>query len=54
VVFPAPLMSTIEELVSFLTREGGAAGGAKAPTARRISQANGATAVALTGEAPGE
>jgi hypothetical protein len=46
-VFPAPLMSTIEELVTFLTREGTAARGAKAPA----SQANGVTALALTGEA---
>jgi hypothetical protein len=49
-VFPAPLMSTIEELVAFLTREGKAARGVKAP----VSQANGLTALALTGEAPGE
>jgi regulator of protease activity HflC (stomatin/prohibitin superfamily) len=50
VVFPAPLMSTIEELVAFLTRERKAARGVKVPA----SQANGVTALALTGEAPGE
>ena len=37
VVFPAPLMSTIEELVAFLTRENNAARGGKAPG---ISQPN--------------
>ena len=31
VVFPAPLMSTIEELVAFLTRENYAAEGGKPP-----------------------
>jgi len=41
VVFPAPLMSTIEELVTFLTRENGAARGGKASG---ISQPNGAAA----------
>jgi hypothetical protein len=37
VVFPAPLMSTIEELAAFLTRENNAARGGKAPG---ISQPN--------------
>jgi regulator of protease activity HflC (stomatin/prohibitin superfamily) len=37
VVFPAPLMSTIEELVAFLTRENNAARSGKAPG---ISQPN--------------
>ena len=41
VVFPAPLMSTIEELVAFLTRENNAAGGGKAPG---VSQPNGVAA----------
>jgi hypothetical protein len=50
VVFPAPLMSTIEELVALLSREGKAARGVKAPASR----ANGVTALALTGEASGE
>jgi regulator of protease activity HflC (stomatin/prohibitin superfamily) len=48
VVFPAPLMSTIEELVAFLSREDNAARGPKA-SAR---QANGLTTLALTGETP--
>src|SRR5437763_5466340 len=43
VVFPAPLMSAIEELVTFLTREGTAARGGK-PAA--ISQPDGAAAPA--------
>jgi regulator of protease activity HflC (stomatin/prohibitin superfamily) len=43
VVFPAPLMSTIEELVAFLTRENNAAYGGKAPG---VSQADGAVAPA--------
>jgi regulator of protease activity HflC (stomatin/prohibitin superfamily) len=34
-VFPAPLMSTIEELVAFLTRENNAARGGKAPGIRQ-------------------
>jgi regulator of protease activity HflC (stomatin/prohibitin superfamily) len=48
VVFPAPLMSTIEELVAFLTREDNAARGPKTP----VTQANGLAALALTGETP--
>jgi regulator of protease activity HflC (stomatin/prohibitin superfamily) len=48
VVFPAPLMSTIEELVAFLSREDNAARGPKAPA----RQANGLTTLALTGETP--
>ena len=42
-VFPAPLMSTIEELAAFLTREDAARGG----TAAGISQPNGAAAPAV-------
>jgi hypothetical protein len=41
VVFPAPLMSTIEELVSFLAREDNAAHDGKAHS---IRQHNGAAA----------
>jgi regulator of protease activity HflC (stomatin/prohibitin superfamily) len=41
VVFPAPLMSTIEELVAFLTRENNAARSGKAPG---VSQPNGVAA----------
>jgi regulator of protease activity HflC (stomatin/prohibitin superfamily) len=41
VVFPAPLMSTIEELVTFLTHEGNAAQGRKARAAQGAGQANG-------------
>jgi regulator of protease activity HflC (stomatin/prohibitin superfamily) len=41
VVFPAPLMSTIEELVTFLTRENNVANGGKPPT---ISYPNGTVA----------
>ena len=48
VVFPAPLMSTIEELVAFLSREDNAARGPKAS----VRQPNGLTALTLTGEAP--
>jgi len=44
VVFPAPLMSTIEELVAFLTRDGFAARGG---TAAGTSQPNGAAAPAV-------
>ncbi|MGH3188465.1 MAG: slipin family protein [Streptosporangiaceae bacterium] len=44
VVFPAPLMSTIEELVSFLTREANASHDGKAPG---VDQPNGATAPAI-------
>jgi hypothetical protein len=36
VVFPAPLMSTIEELVTFLTREESAARDGKAPAMKAI------------------
>ncbi|HEY6311666.1 MAG TPA: hypothetical protein VIY52_12800 [Streptosporangiaceae bacterium] len=43
VVFPPPLMSTIEELAAFLTREGNAARG-KASAAPGVSPANGVTA----------
>ncbi len=43
VVFPAPLMSTIEELVAFLTRENYAAHGGKPPS---MSQPDGAAAPA--------
>lgn len=46
VVFPAPLMSTIEELTGFLTREEQAARGAKVPAA---SQPNGTAAPAIQG-----
>ncbi len=46
VVFPAPLMSTIEELVTFLTRENSAAGSRKTPAA---SRPNGATPPAIQG-----
>ena len=41
VVFPAPLMSTIEELVAFLARENNVANGGKPPT---ISYPNGTVA----------
>ena len=41
VVFPAPLMSTIDELGAFLARENNAAGGGKAPG---VSQPNGVAA----------
>jgi regulator of protease activity HflC (stomatin/prohibitin superfamily) len=41
VVFPAPLMSTIEELVTFLTRENNVANGGKPPA---ISYPNGTVA----------
>jgi regulator of protease activity HflC (stomatin/prohibitin superfamily) len=44
VVFPAPLMSTIEELVTFLTRENNAAGSRKTPA---VSHPNGATTPAI-------
>ena len=44
VVFPAPPMSTIEEFVAFLTREGFAARGG---TAAGTSQPNGAAAPAV-------
>ncbi len=40
VVFPAPLMSTIEELTTFLTREGKAAVSRNAPGARQPNAAN--------------
>jgi regulator of protease activity HflC (stomatin/prohibitin superfamily) len=43
VVFPAPLMSTIEELVAFLTRENSAAHGGRLPG---VSEPNGAVAPA--------
>jgi hypothetical protein len=43
VVFPAPLMSTIEELVTFLTRENNVANRAKPPA---ISYPNGTVAPA--------
>jgi len=43
VVFPAPLMSTIEELVAFLTRENNAADGGKPPS---MSEPDGAAALA--------
>jgi len=46
VVFPAPLMSTIEELTAFLTREDKAAGSRNAPGVR---QPNGATTPAIQG-----
>jgi len=39
VVFPAPLMSTIEELVTFLTREDSAARGGKVPGASQPDRA---------------
>jgi regulator of protease activity HflC (stomatin/prohibitin superfamily) len=55
VVFPAPLMSTIEELGAFLTREKNASRDAKAPGAGQPSagqpgagQPNGVTAPAIT------
>jgi len=44
VVFPAPLMSTIEELGAFLSREGAAARDARAPG---VDQPNGATPQAI-------
>jgi regulator of protease activity HflC (stomatin/prohibitin superfamily) len=44
VVFPAPLMSTIEELVAFITRENHAAATDNAPA---LTQPNGATAPAI-------
>jgi regulator of protease activity HflC (stomatin/prohibitin superfamily) len=47
VVFPAPLMSTIEELVTFLTREGNAAEGRKARAAQGTEQANGVAELAV-------
>jgi regulator of protease activity HflC (stomatin/prohibitin superfamily) len=52
VVFPAPLMSTIEELVTFLTREGNAAQGRKAQAAQGAGQANGIAELAVTRTAP--
>jgi regulator of protease activity HflC (stomatin/prohibitin superfamily) len=45
VVFPAPLMSTIEELVAFLTRENSAAYGGRLPG---VSEPNGAVASAAS------
>ncbi len=51
-LFPAPLVSTIEELIAFLTHEGNAAHGTTAPSAPGIGQANGVTALAVNGEAP--
>jgi hypothetical protein len=44
VVFPAPLMSTIEELSSFRTREGNAAPNGKTPG---VDQSNGVAARAI-------
>jgi regulator of protease activity HflC (stomatin/prohibitin superfamily) len=49
VVFPAPLMSTIEELVTFLTHEGSAARAGKAPVASGAGAANGSAPPAVTG-----
>jgi regulator of protease activity HflC (stomatin/prohibitin superfamily) len=54
VVFPAPLMTTIAELGSFLARESAAAGPAAAPTGAADSDAAGAavTPVAATAAVP--
>jgi regulator of protease activity HflC (stomatin/prohibitin superfamily) len=52
VVFPAPLMSTIEELVAFLTREENAAHGGNGPAAPDVRQANGAAEPAVPRIAP--
>jgi regulator of protease activity HflC (stomatin/prohibitin superfamily) len=52
VVFPAPLMSTIEEIVAFLTREENASHGGNASAAPGVRQANGVAEPAVTRIAP--
>jgi regulator of protease activity HflC (stomatin/prohibitin superfamily) len=52
VVFPAPLMSTIEELVAFLTREGHAGRGRNAQAAPSVRRPNGVAEAAVTRTAP--
>ncbi|HTX27904.1 MAG TPA: slipin family protein [Streptosporangiaceae bacterium] len=52
VVFPAPLMSTIEELVAFLTRENHASRGVDGYAAPGVRQANGAAELAVTRSGP--
>ena len=52
VVFPAPLMSTIEELGAFLTREERAARSGNAPAAPGVRQADGVAGPAVARTAP--